>query len=133
MTHAEELNPQPLPPHSSEGPVPDPWRNLVVRYLATLVNIQELGKALADTHLGQQYSAHAEAAIQAFLDDFCGTPPRRIPWPWPGPPPWVNPLAAALLSVANTQSGSFREGLMNIAGRVAAMGTSQTRSADARG
>jgi hypothetical protein len=133
LTHADELNPQPLPPHSTEGPVPDPWRNAAVRYVATLVNMLELGKSLEDTNLGQQYTTNAEGAIQAFLDDFCGTPPRRIPWSWPGPPPWVNPLAAALVSAANSQSGALREGLMSVAGRVAAMAAPQKRSAGARG
>ena len=126
---ADELNPQPLPP----GPSPDPWRNAAVRYLATLVDMHELGKSMEDTHLGQQYMANAESATQAFMDDFCGTPPRKIPWPLPGPPPWVNALAATLVSAANSQTGALREGLMQMAGRVASMAAPQTRTAGARG
>src|SRR5579864_1454640 len=110
---ADELNPQPLPPR---GPQPDPWRNAAVRYIATLVNMQELAQAIANPQARQELAAGAERSIQAFLDDFCGTPPRRIPWPWPGPPPWVLPLASELTSVANAQSGALREGLMKVAG-----------------
>ncbi len=136
QTEADELNPQPLPPGPPPegtrqgiiivggGPDPVPWRNPAVRYLSMLVNMQELGKTVENKQLGQQLARSAEISIQAFLDDFCGTPPRRIPWPWPGPPPWVTPLAAELVSVANTQSGAFREGLMQVAGRVAALGFS---------
>jgi hypothetical protein len=114
-----ELNPQPLPP----GP-PDPSRNAAVRYLATLVGMKQVAGTMGDEQ-GQQVGAAADAAIQAFLDDFCGTPPRRIPWPWPGPPPWVLPLASELVSVANGESGALREGLMQVAARVAGAGLQQ--------
>ena len=114
-----ELNPQPLPP--GRGPSPEPW-NAAVRYLATLVSIKELGRTMGNTSLGQQLTTNAESAFALFLDDYCGTPPVRIPWPWPGPPPWVALLTAELVSVANTQSGEMREGLMQYAGRVAEKG-----------
>jgi hypothetical protein len=114
-----ELNPQPLPP----GP-PDPLRNAAVRYLATLVGMKQVAGTIGGEQ-GQQVGAAADTAIQAFLDDFCGTPPRRIPWPWPGPPSWVLPLASELVSAANAESGAFREGLMQVAARVAEMGLQQ--------
>jgi hypothetical protein len=121
QTHvqADELNPQPLPPRA---PTPDPWRNAAVRYLATLVQMQELARTVGNPETSRQLIAQSQMAIQAFLDDYCGTPPRRIPWPWPGPPPWVLTLAAELTSAANTQIGSFREGLMQVAGQVAELG-----------
>jgi hypothetical protein len=118
-----ELNPQPLPP----GP-PDPLSSAPVRYLASLVSMKELARTMGPEK-GQHLSAGADTAIQAFLDDFCGTPPRRIPWPWPGPPPWVLPLASELLNVANAQSGAFREGLMQVAARVAETGLPKAAAA----
>ena len=45
---------------------------------------------------------------------------RRIPWP--GPPPWVVPLASELVSVANAETGALRESLMQVAGRIAEAG-----------
>ena len=127
-----ELNPQPLPPRATvelnPQPLPpgavDSSRNPVVRYLATLVGMKEVAGTMGQLQ-GQQVAAAADSAIQAFLDDFCGTPPRRIPWPWPGPPPWVLPLASELVSVANAESGALREGLMQVAARVAEAGLQQ--------
>jgi hypothetical protein len=92
--------------------------NAAVNYLASLVSMKELAKAVPDKDFGAQLAGRADAALGAFMDDFCGTPPRRIPWPYPGPPPWVSPLVAQLLSVANAQSGALRDGLMAIAGKI---------------
>jgi len=132
LTADPEINPQPLPPRSLVAePNPDPLQNPAVRYLATLASMKELGASIG-TEKGQTFVAAAEAGIQSFLDDFCGTPPRRIPWPWPGPPPWVLPLAAELVSVANAQSGAFREVLIQVAGRVADAGIQKTPSAGQR-
>jgi hypothetical protein len=120
---AVALNPQPLPPRGPEfGPVPDPWRNAAVHYLASLVSVKELAKTIDNKELGSQLAARAERGFSEFLDDFCGTPPRRIPWPYPGPPPWVATLVAELTSAANSLSGTFRDGLMGVAGRVAHFG-----------
>ena len=114
---AVELNPQPLPPGD-----PRPRANAAVRYLATLVHMKELGRVLGEKPLGRQLTAASDSAFVSFLDDYCGTPPRRIPWPWPGPPPWVGLLAAELVGVANTQNGAMRDGLMQFAGQVAEKG-----------
>jgi hypothetical protein len=122
-----ELNPQPLPPS------PDPFRNAAVRYLAGLVSMQELARATDNEQLRNELNAGAEAGIQAFMDDFCGTPPRRIPWNWPGPPPWVSVLAAQVVSAANTQTGTMREGLLQVAGRIAAAGRAGLRASGAAG
>jgi hypothetical protein len=111
--HNSELNPQPLPPFQSP----------VISYLATLVSMQELSKNVANPAVAKQLATSADAAFAAFLDDYCGTPPRQIPWPWPGPPPWVIALAAEVVSVANTyQAGAFRDGLLSFAGRIAEKG-----------
>jgi hypothetical protein len=108
--HDAELNPQPLPPFHSP----------VISYLGTLVSMQELSRNVTNPSVAKQLAGSAEAAFAAFLDDYCGTPPRQIPWPWPGPPPWVLSLAAEVVSVANTyQAGAFRDGLLNFAGRIA--------------
>ncbi len=130
QAEADELNPQPLPPRAGPGD-PDPWRNAAVRYLATLVNLRELSRAITDQDTRGQLAQSAETGIQAFLDDFCGTPPRRIPWPWPGPPPWVALLAVELTAAANTQTGALREGLMEVAGRIATLGLSAPKGTGA--
>lgn len=125
VPRAEEINPQPLPP-----------RNPVISYLGTLAGMQELAKNIPNAAVAKQVAAGAESAFAAFLDDYCGTPPHQIPWPWPGPPPWVIGLASELVSVANTYSaGSFREGMLSMAGRIAEKGLAApaaTRAASAR-
>jgi hypothetical protein len=118
---SEELNPQPLPPRSP-----------VISYLGTLVSMQELSRNIANPAIAKQLAAGAETAFAAFLDDYCGTPPRQIPWPWPGPPPWVIALAAEVVSVANTyQAGAFRDGLLSMAGRIAEKGLAAPAQATA--
>jgi hypothetical protein len=63
----------------------------------------------------------ATSAIEEILDDWCGTPPRRIPWPWPGPPPWTWQIVSALSLIANSlQAGALRDELLGIAGQAAA-------------
>jgi len=111
---ANALNPQPLPPGR------DPSRSAVISYLSSLVGLHELAKSIQNPALSGQFAALAESGIEAFLDDYCGTPPRRIPWPWPGPGPWVVGLVSELVQVANqSATGAYREGLMQIAARVA--------------
>jgi hypothetical protein len=97
-----------------------------------------VGKTMGKNPLGQQMIASSDSAFETFLDDFCGTPPGKIPWPWPWPGPWVPMLAAELVSVANTQTGAMKEGLTQFAGRVAAKGFSgqaqaQSKTASAAG
>jgi hypothetical protein len=60
----------------------------------------------------------AESSIETILDDYCGTPPRHIPWPWPGPPPWVFEIVSALSAEAYAvEAGGLRDNLLDIAGR----------------
>jgi hypothetical protein len=101
------LNPQPLPPGSLVAePNPDSWRSPAVRYLATLASVKELGATMG-SEKGQHVVAAAEREFRLFWMIFRGTPARRIPWPWPGPPPWVLPLASEIMSVAKFAVGSF--------------------------
>jgi len=79
------LNPQPLPPVA--GPQPDPWRTA---FLARTVIDQAMAQARSAELLsgGSQAEGALEAArsyLSEFVDDFCGTVPRRwpLPWPWP--------------------------------------------------
>jgi hypothetical protein len=126
-----DLNPQPLPPGRSHQFTEE---NAAVRYLASVVNMKELGRTLGESPAGRQLSAQAETAFSEFLDDFCGTPPRRIPWHWPVPGPWVLALATEMVTVANTQSGVMREGMMQMAARIAEKGVgagAQAKSAAA--
>lgn len=56
----------------------------------------------------------ANSAIDALLDEFCGTPPRRK-WPFPGPPPQVLQMVSELSLLANSlQSGGLRSELEDV-------------------
>jgi hypothetical protein len=130
-SHAE---PHPDPWSVAAGPQPQPWRTSPVAYLATLVSLEELSHSVKDQAVAHQLSTTANRAISAFIDDFCGTPPGRIPWPWPGPPPWAVTLASELVALANTaHAGSYREGLMRVAGRIAERSLGGQASAAAAG
>jgi hypothetical protein len=96
-----------------------------VSYLVTAVSMKEIASQMKG-RLQEQMAQAAEASIAQFLDDFCGTPPRKIPWHWPGPPPWNSALAAELAMVANTlQAGFARTELLNVAGRIIEKGLGQ--------
>jgi hypothetical protein len=79
-----------------------------------LVGMKELAETTGNREFGKKLAASVESALAQFIDDYCGTP-----WPLPGGPPWASILAAELVSEANTQTGSFRSGLMQLAARVA--------------
>ncbi len=112
-------------------PQPQPWRSGAVSYLVTAVSMKEIA-AQTRGNLQEQLTQNADAAIDQFLDDFCGTPPSKIPWHWPGPPPWNSVLAAELAMVANTlQSGFMRTELLSLAGRIIEKGFGQTAVAAA--
>jgi hypothetical protein len=74
------LNPQPLPPKARR--LPDGWfgaaaAGATIRYA---LDRQELAAAAG------QVNDSVPASIRRFIEDFCGTPPRK-PWPLPYPPP----------------------------------------------
>jgi hypothetical protein len=72
---------------------------------------------MSNKQAAQQIIATGETAIAQFLDDYCGTPPRLIPWTLPGPPPWVSIIASELAETANEfQEGSLRAALLRLSG-----------------
>jgi hypothetical protein len=128
-------------PHALEtaGPSPDPWRSAsadparqAVALLIAAATAKETAAGIANKETAKQITNSAENAIMDALDDFCGTPPRVIPWPFPGPPPWVWEIASQLTAAANTlQEGSLRTSLIQISGRVIEKGLGQTKAAAA--
>jgi len=116
-----------------EGPQPDPWRNAAVSYIMSALSMKEIASHVKGA-LQQQMAQDAESAIEQFLDDFCGTPPGKIPWHWPGPPPWNTALASELAMVANTlQEGALRASLLSVAGRIIEKGMGQALAVGAAG
>ena len=121
-----------LPPHEAPyaaleqgarlaDPVPNPW----VSEVALLSQAAQAKALAARLHESQKTAMirSADAAIEVVLEDWCGTPPRRIPWPWPGPPPWVWDIASSLTLLANqAQASELRESLLDISARVVERG-----------
>ena len=101
-----------------QDPVPAHPYHLVVSALVTAVNPKVLAGTLEGA-LRKQAEGSANSAIARILDDYCGTPPKAVPWPFPGPPPWLIPIATELSAIANTvQAGPLRDGLNHVAGQV---------------
>jgi hypothetical protein len=95
----------------------DPSRR-VVRALAAAVSAQQLALTV-EGPLRDRIEQSANASIEQVLIDYCGTPPRLIPWPLPGPPPWTLAIAFELSEIANaTEAVGMREGLLKVAGQV---------------
>jgi hypothetical protein len=112
LTHLEELRTSPV-----AGPVPDPWLP-AASYLLAAISVRDIAARIPNKEVGAQIGGQAERTIEQFLDDYCGTPPRVVPWPWPGPPPWVFQLVSQLALIGNSlQEGSLREGILNVAAR----------------
>jgi hypothetical protein len=103
------LNPQPLPPRA--------------------LYVAALGRAaISRAELISEAAAYAGGTgvagryMMDLIDDWCGTPPRRIPWPMPEPhPDWAQPALAAFdhlifasvleQALATGIGGEFAEGL----------------------
>jgi hypothetical protein len=114
--------PEPQPWHAF-NPDPVPW---AVAFLVSAASVKETASTMANKAAAEQVVATASAAISQFLDDYCGTPPRAIPWPFPGPPPWVSVIASQLTAVANTlEEGNLRTDLFQLAGQVLDQGFAQ--------
>jgi hypothetical protein len=96
-------------------PVSCPW---IVAALVEAVGVQQLAASLPEGPARTQLQDSANAAIAQILDSYCGTPPRLVPWPWPGPPPWVYEIASELTDVANALHGDMRDALLQVAGQV---------------
>lgn len=119
LTTIERAEPDPSP-WVQINPDPAPWivQN-AVSFVVSAVTVKDVAVNVPDETERKQMISGADAAIAAFLDDYCGTPPRLIPWPWPGPPPWVAQIASALSLVANAfQEGVLRDGILAIAGQM---------------
>jgi hypothetical protein len=111
-------DPNPVPWRNAE-PNPSPW-SPAVSFLISAISLKEVASKLPEDQLRKDLNGRADHAISTFIDDYCGTPPRGIPWPWPGPPPWVYPIVSELGMAANTfQEGSFRNEVLRVAGQIA--------------
>jgi hypothetical protein len=109
-------------------PIPQPWMPAVGALVAA-VTAQQLA-ATVEGPLRAQLEQSASASIAQVLDDYCGTPPRLIPWRYPGPPPWVFAIASELNAIANaSKSAAMQAGLLKVAGQVLERGFGQTPSA----
>jgi hypothetical protein len=123
-----------------EDPQPSPWRaaypspaQQAVALLISAATAKETA-SVANSAVAKQVAASAEASIAEVIDDYCGTPPRKVPWPFPGPPPWVWEIASQLTVAANTlQEGSLRTNLLQISGRVLEKGLGQSKTGAAAG
>lgn len=78
------LNPQPLPPRV---------RLVAAMGQAALSRAELIGEAAARSG----HSGIAGRYMLDLIDDWCGTPPRKFPWPRPGPrPEWAAAEIGAL-------------------------------------
>lgn len=109
------------------NPVPCPW---LVDGLVSAVSVQQLAATLPDGPARTQVRKSADTAIAQIIDDYCGAPPRLVPWPWPGPPPWSYAVASELTAIANTMHGDMREALLAVAAQVVTAAT-MTKSGSA--
>jgi hypothetical protein len=115
-------------PHSGGGNI----AQHVAALLVSAATAKDTASAVGNKEAANQITTSAENTISQVLDDFCGTPPRTVPWPFPGPPPWVWEIASQLTAAANTlQEGSLRTSLIQISGRVIEKGMGQAKSAAA--
>lgn len=72
------LNPQPLPPRLAYTTV------LVQEIVNSIVTLQDLAETLPG-EFQSQIGQVANQRLQVFFDDYCGTPPRKSPFPFPRP------------------------------------------------
>jgi hypothetical protein len=79
-------------------PEPSPWATLpsAAQILVEAIRLEETASLLGDSRQNDETVAGAKAVIEAILDDHCGIPARRFPWPWPAGPPWGWSLVSRL-------------------------------------
>jgi hypothetical protein len=116
------INPQPLPPS------PDAVIQTAARHLTGLAALLQLATTFQDKEAGRSLAAEIELAIARFLDDYCGAAPLAFRFGWPFPGPWVMNVAAELASLASSQSGAFRDSLLQIASQIAERTTVASRA-----
>jgi hypothetical protein len=89
------------------GSGPNPWKG-IAEFLVAQISLKELASSLPPEQTNE-LTASIESSIEDEVDDICGTRPPG--WHWPGPPPWIFPIASELALMANTfQQGNLREG-----------------------
>jgi len=71
------LNPQPLPPRLTYTTV------LAQEIINSIANLQDIADSIQDAQA--PVSNLAIQRLQLFFDDYCGTPPRKSPFPGPRP------------------------------------------------
>jgi hypothetical protein len=75
-------------------------------------------KDIATRIKNKELMGSASGTIDAWIDDYCGTPPRRK-WPFPGPSPFVLEIVAELSLLANSlQPGGLRNELEDLTGKL---------------
>jgi len=108
------LNPQPLPPRETWGPLPDPWRwALAVRaeLARTVDQFEQAGIIVVGGDVERAVEMTGRT-VSRLVDDFCGTPPRPRPFPGPwGPRLGSEPLSGRSLMVAAAQFEQAAESL----------------------
>lgn len=96
-------------------PNPSPWR-YAVRSVVAVISLREVTAKMADGTAKAELSKAIDSAIAQFIDD-CGT--KYPGWPWPGPPPWVYPIASELALVASSiTQEKVRVEVLEVAGKV---------------
>jgi hypothetical protein len=122
MGYEEVVDPLgPLRAALHQTPQPEPWKVAAPQLVQAAI-----AKDLATKQQNKAGQHSATQTIDTILDDWCGTPPRRHPWPFPGPPPWAWEIAAELSLFANTlQSGSLRTEIESIVGKIGRGGESR--------
>lgn len=122
------LNPQPLPPRLTYTTV------LAQKMINSIANLQDIAEMLpedAQARVGEI----ANRRLQIFFDDYCGTPPRKSPFPVPHPRDGVveglNPLELVIIgtqfeAAATTLiNGGLQEALSGLGTKLVEQGISQ--------
>jgi hypothetical protein len=111
---ADELNPQPLPPVEPAA----------VRRQLLHGAVQLSGQLAQLAVFSQAQSGNGAELLMREIDDWCGTGPRRIPWPtnWPFPIPVPEPDPSPWL-VAEV----FAAAAVTLAGIAARLGEGELR------
>jgi hypothetical protein len=110
-------------------PAAEAWRTAVSQ-LVEAAQVKELAAKSSAAHQKSAMTKSANVCIEQILDEWCGTPSGRHPWPWPGPPPWAYQIASSLSLVANTlQAGSLRDELLAIAGQISSRAAESSQAA----
>jgi hypothetical protein len=87
-----------------------------LNYLAMIVTAKEAAAGMTDERLRSELLERADQAIASFIDDYCGS---LLPWPWPGPPPWITEFVAELVATANAfEPGVLRSELLRVASEI---------------